>query len=303
MSEIMNILIVGNDPIITMSTGRVLTAEGYNVEGVLGTQEAMHMMENSNYDLVLTDLSVMKAGGIDLIRWTAHRRPAIGILVVAGDLLEETIREALKPGVTAHTMRPFIPAALKNAIHCAAKWRDRDLLKNKREEEFPPSRLAQLDTVIQQYRGMTISAIPVLLRAQEIFGYLPPGIQSRIAKGLNVYPSEISGISSFYSCFRTQPSGDHTIKVCRGYSCYLKGGEEIIRGIRDALEIGIGDTTMNREFTLEDVNCAGACSNAPVMVIDRDIYGEVSRKKAAQLIDRYAQKTDRLLRKSASEQS
>ena len=300
MKENINILFVGDDPIITMSAERVLKAEGYNVEGVHSAKEAMHRIEHNNYDLVLTDLTMLEAGGISLIRWTTQFRPAIGIVVITGTLLQETIQEALKPGINAHTMRPFVPAALKDAINSTTKWIRGNALENGQGEEFPPAKLAELDKVIHQYREVPNSAMPVLLRAREIFGYLPPGIQQRIAKGLNIYPSEISSIVSFYSCFRTKPGGDHTIKVCRGSSCYMKGSEGILSDVKEALKIDVGDTTRNREFTLEDVHCVGACKNAPVMVIDKETYGEVNRRKAIKFINRFAHGTHLHLGKKAS---
>lgn len=284
MKENNNVLIVSEDPIITMSTERVLRTEGYTVEGVQGTKEAKHRIKHTHYDLVVTDLAVLGSGGISLIQWTTRYRPATGIVVITGVLVQETIQEALKTFTDTRTVSPVIPQSLKDAIRMTTEWIGGNALDNGQDEDFPPAKLAELDKVICQYREVPNGAIPVMLCAREIFGYLSPGIQQRIAKGLNIYPSEISGIASFYSCFRTKPRGDHTIKVCRGSSCHMKGSEEILNGIREMLKIGVGGTTGNREFTLEDVHCVGACKVAPVLVIDRETYGGVNRRKAIKLI-------------------
>ncbi|NIO22093.1 MAG: hypothetical protein GTN76_15525, partial [Candidatus Aenigmarchaeota archaeon] len=227
-------------------------------------------------------------GGITLIKWIKQFRPAIGIVVVTGPLLQETIKEALKVGINEHVMKPIIPVTLKDAINKTIEWIRGNALENEPKEEYSPAMLGELDKVINQYRGEPNSTIQVLLCAQEIFGYLPPMVQERIAQGLNIYLSEICSIVSFYHCFRTKPRGEHTIKVCRGASCYAKGSERVLSGIKEILNIDVGDTTRNREFTLEDVRCVGACKDAPVMVLDRDTHGALNRRKAIHFINKYA---------------
>jgi CheY-like chemotaxis protein len=245
MKDNINILVVDDDPIIIMSSERVLKAEGYNVEGAHSTKEAMYRIEHNNYDLVLTDLNMLEIGGINLIKWIKQFRPALGIVVITGSLLQKTIKEALKLGINEHMMESFIPAVLKDVINKTIELTRGNALENKQEEEFPPSMLLELDKVIDQYRNEPGSTIQVLLCAQDIFGYLPPRIQKRIAQGLNIYPSEICSIVSFYSCFRTKPKGEHTIKGYRGTSCFTKGSESVLNGIKETLKVDVGNTTMN----------------------------------------------------------
>ena len=155
------------------------------------------------------------------------------------------------------------------------------------EEEVPQAHLAKLDKVIEHYRHMPGSAIPVLQKAQEIVGYLPPAVQKRIAKGLNLYPSEIHSIVSFYSFFTMKPRGKHTVRVCLGTACYVKGSEPVLNKIRDRLKINVGETTEDRAFTLEAVRCIGACGLAPVMVVDQDTHGAITMENAMQTLDAY----------------
>ncbi|MHC4726194.1 MAG: NAD(P)H-dependent oxidoreductase subunit E [Planctomycetota bacterium] len=258
MKDNINILVVDDDPIIIMSSERVLKAEGYNMEGAHSAKEAMHRIEHNNYDLVLTDLNMLELGGLALIKWLKQFRPSIGIVVITASLLQETIKEALQLGINEHMMKLSIPAVLRDAINRTIEWTRGNALENEQEKEFPPAMLAELDKVINQYRKKPNSAIPVLLCAQEIFGYLPPKIQQRIAQGLNIYPSEICSIVSFYSCFRTKPKAEHTIRVCRGATCYMKGSEGVLGGVRETLKIDVGDTTRNRKFTLKDFRCVAS---------------------------------------------
>jgi len=159
--------------------------------------------------------------------------------------------------------------------------------EKKVDEEFPPAMAAELDRVLFNYRSKPGCLIPALQRAQEIVGYLPPIVQKRISKGLNIPAAEIHSVVSFYSFFTMKPRGDHNIRVCLGTACYVKGIERVVSKITETLKIGVGDTTENRKFSLEGVRCLGACGLAPVMVVDQETYGAMSPKKAIGIISQY----------------
>lgn len=154
--------------------------------------------------------------------------------------------------------------------------------------EFPNVMITELDEVINHYRNKPGSTIQVLLCAQEIFGYLPHGILKHVAKGLKICTSEIYSIISFHSFFRTEPRGVHSIGICRGPSCYQKGSQRVLNGIKEALRIDVEETTLNNTFSLEKVSCLGACKGAPVMVVDRKRHKSLNLKKAMKLINRYS---------------
>lgn len=288
MPERISILVVDDEPIIIMSAERVLRAEGYDVEGVAGGKEAMQRMDRNHYDIVLTDLRMLEGDGISLIKWIRQFHPGTGIVVITGHLLQETIKEALKLGVHDHMMKPFAPAVLKDVIHKTIEWMRENTAERALEEEFPAAMRAELDEVIDQCRHEPRGTIPVLVRAQEIFGYLPPAIQKHVARGLNIYPSEIHSIVSSNPFFRTSPGGDHTIMVCLCAECYLKGSARILGGIREALKIEPGETTGDGRFTLSAGRCVHACGQGPVMVIDKDIYRALTRRKAIGFINKYS---------------
>lgn len=288
MAEVAKILVVDDELIVIRSAERVLKAEGFNVEGVLSGREAILKMEQNNYDLVLTDLKMPEVDGITLIRWMRKSRPSIGIVVITGYPSQETIKEALDLGIIDYVPKPFTPAVLIDVTHRAIEWIRGKVVEEKPKEEFPPSMLAELDRVISQYKKKPGSSIPVLQRAQEIVGYLPPFIQKRISRGLNIPAAEIHSIVSFYSFFTMKPRGDHTIRVCLGTACYVKGIETVLNKLKEVLKIGVGETTEDRKFSLETVRCLGACGLAPVMVIDHDTYGALNQKKAINALNQYA---------------
>ncbi len=278
-TESIKILVVDDDPIILKSADRVLNDEGYNVEGVLSGKKAIRRMQQIQYDLVLTDLRMSEIDGFSLIRWIKEFRPTTGIVVITGYPLQETIKEALKLGISDLIIKPFTPEKLKDVVNKAIEQTRGTTLEKIPKEEFSSLLFSELDKVIQQYRNVPGSATPVLLRAQEIFGYLPDQVQEKIAKGLNIYPSEIQSIVSLHSCFRTKPAGDNTIRVCLGATCYLRGSERVLRRIKDELNIGVGETTKDRKFTLEVVKCNGACGIAPRMYIEQPEDSELTEEK------------------------
>ncbi len=224
MKNNINILIADDDPEIIRSAWRTLHLEGYSVEGVLSGEMAMDRIERNNYDLVFTDLAMPGMDSIYLIRWIRQFRPSIGIVVIADYMMQETIKEAHKLGIISHMRKPFTPAALKEVTNKTIELIRAKTSENEPEEEFPPAMLAELDNAIHQYKGKSNSTVMVLLDAQKIFGYLPSVIQERIARGLNIYPSEIRSIVSFYSCFRTKPGGADT-------PCYMSGSGRVWKGV------------------------------------------------------------------------
>ncbi|MBM3300724.1 MAG: NAD(P)H-dependent oxidoreductase subunit E, partial [Deltaproteobacteria bacterium] len=140
------------------------------------------------------------------------------------------------------------------------------------QEGLSEEQLAKLDEAISEYQGMPGALIPVLQRGQEIVGYLPPIVQQHIAKGLGVPESEVFSVVTFYSFFTMIPRGKHTIRVCLGTACYVRGGQRIVQKLQHELGVNIGSTTKDRLFTLETVRCLGCCSLAPVMLVGQNVH-------------------------------
>jgi NADH:ubiquinone oxidoreductase subunit E len=154
-------------------------------------------------------------------------------------------------------------------------------------EEFSPEQLQQVDVIIERYRGKPGSLIPVLEEVQGVLGYLPHEIQHRIAQGLNLPQSQVFGVVTFYSFFTMVPRGRHTIRVCMGTACYVRGGKKNLDRLVQDLGIDAGDTTPDRRFSLETIRCLGACGLAPVIVVDEDTYKQVKSQKLSAMLERY----------------
>lgn len=148
-------------------------------------------------------------------------------------------------------------------------------------------RWAELDALVTRYRGQPGALIQVLHQAQELFGHLPPEVQQRIAAGLEVPASDVYGVVTFYSFFTMVPRGLHTIRVCLGTACYVRGGRRVLERVKSELGIGVGGTTEDGLFSLEVVRCIGACGLAPVMTVDGNVYQRVKPSKIGELLARY----------------
>jgi NADH:ubiquinone oxidoreductase subunit E len=289
MVDDIKILVVDDERVVIRSVEMVLKAEGYDIEGASSGKDAILKMEQNNYNLVLTDLMMPEMDGITLIRWLRQNRPDTGIVILTGYPSQETIKEALELGIIDYVPKPFTPAVLLDVTQRAVDWLKRKVvIEEKPPEEFPPSMIEEIDRVIKNYRNKPGSSIPALQRCQQIVGYLPPQVQKRIAKGLNLSPAQVHSIVSFYSFFTMKPRGDHNIRVCLGTACYVKRIEESLNKIKDELKIDVGDVTEDKKFSIETVRCLGACGLAPVIVIAEETYGAVTPKKVTEILGEYA---------------
>lgn len=162
------------------------------------------------------------------------------------------------------------------------KAEDTELLK-----EFTPEQVAKLGSIIEKHRGKAGGLIPVLEEAQVSLEYLPLSVQKRIASGLNLPLSRVYGVVTFYSFFTMTPRGKHTVRVCLGTACYVRGGKALTDTLEKQFGIKEGETTPDRMFTLESVRCLGACGLGPVIVVDEDVHGRVKPGKVKEILSQY----------------
>lgn len=145
----------------------------------------------------------------------------------------------------------------------------------------------QLLAVIEKYRGVQGSTMPIMQEAQEIYGYLPIEVQVIIAENTGLPLEEIYGIASFYSQFVLNPKGDYAISVCLGTACYVKGAADILDEITADLALMPGSTSSDGKYSLEATRCVGACGLAPVMMVNADVYGRVKKNEVAGILAKY----------------
>ncbi len=145
----------------------------------------------------------------------------------------------------------------------------------------------EIANIIDLYKDKEGSLIQVLHLAQEIYGYLPLELQKMIATSMEIPLSEVSGVITFYSFFSTTPRGEHTIRVCLGTACYVRGGKKLVERLQEILNVQIGETTQDGKFTFEIARCIGACGLAPAMMIDKKVYKQVNVNKLESILSKY----------------
>lgn len=154
-------------------------------------------------------------------------------------------------------------------------------------QQSDEQKYGEIANIIDLYKHREGSLIQILHLSQEIYGYLPLELQEFIATSLGKPLSEVSGVVTFYSFFSTKPRGQHTIRVCLGTACYVRGGKKIVERLENLLDVEIGETTKDGKFTFEIARCIGACGLAPAMMIDDVVYKQVNVNKLESIISKY----------------
>jgi NADP-reducing hydrogenase subunit HndA len=130
--------------------------------------------------------------------------------------------------------------------------------------------------------------MPILQKAQDIYGYLPIEVQTIVATELGIPLEKVYGVVTFYSQFYLNPKGKYRISVCLGTACYVKGAGDIFNSLKKKLGIEAGGITPDGKFSLEDCRCIGACGLAPVLTINDDVYGRLTGDELDEILAKYA---------------
>lgn len=145
-----------------------------------------------------------------------------------------------------------------------------------------------IEKIVARYDDDVGMLIPMMQDLQAECGYLPADHLRRLAKRLTVPLARIYGVATFYASFRLMPKGEHTITLCLGTVCYLKGADKISATIQQEFQVKPGETSPDGKFTYAPVNCLGACALAPVMVVDGEYYGKLLPDSAVELLRKIA---------------
>ena len=144
----------------------------------------------------------------------------------------------------------------------------------------------KLEPIFSQFEGKKDQLIPLMEMVQEELGYLSGESMHEIAGFLKVPESRVYGVATFYALFRLTPRGKQMVRVCRGTACHVRGGAKILQAVEKHLGIKPGETTADMEFSLETISCFGSCALAPVMVVNKEVFGRMTTAKVGQILDR-----------------
>jgi NADH:ubiquinone oxidoreductase subunit E len=148
-------------------------------------------------------------------------------------------------------------------------------------------KLERIAEVIAKYEAKPSNLIMILHAAQGIYGYLPYPVQKFIADKMKLSVADVSGVVTFYSFFSTTPKGEHTILVCMGTACYVRGGKKLVEGLQKHLNVEVNGTTEDEKFTLSVARCIGACGLAPALMVDDTVYKSVNPNKLESILSKY----------------
>jgi NADH:ubiquinone oxidoreductase subunit E len=146
---------------------------------------------------------------------------------------------------------------------------------------------AEIQDILKDSGSSQRELIHILHKLQSRFGYIPPEAIGQISKRLRISESEIFGVLTFYKAFTLEPRGKNTATVCLGTACHVRGGIRIVEEFERKLGIKAGQTTPDRKFTLETVNCLGCCAIGPVVVVNGTYYSHVTQKRVDAILDKY----------------
>ena len=156
------------------------------------------------------------------------------------------------------------------------------------ESIFSPATAARFDKLVTIYPVRRSALVPMLLYAQDDLGYVTDAAVSEIAKRLDLLELDVRNVLSYYSMLRTKPAGRFNVQVCTNISCMIVGGYDVLDHCKKRLGIGHKETTPDGEFSLEEVECIGACCWAPAMQVNYDFHENLTPSKVDQILDDYA---------------
>ncbi len=147
--------------------------------------------------------------------------------------------------------------------------------------------LAQVDQIITKYGADRRALISLLLDIQDQFYYLPQDALEHVAEQVGVPPVQVYQVARFYKAFSLKPRGKHMLTVCVGTACHVRGGERLVDQLGRLLKVAPSETTEDKLFTLQTVNCLGCCALGPVLVVDGTYYGKMSATKIDKVLNKY----------------
>jgi len=145
----------------------------------------------------------------------------------------------------------------------------------------------KVDTIIERHSSVRGAVMPVLQDITESLRYLPEPVLKYVAQEMGTPLSNVFRIATFYNAFSLKPRGKYVISICTGTACHVKGAADILQNFEDELKVKAGETTEDMHFTLDAVRCIGCCGLAPVLKINEDVHGLLTKKRVPELIEMY----------------
>jgi len=153
-----------------------------------------------------------------------------------------------------------------------------------------PKDIRLIDAIIKKYEAKKEFLICILQDIQNVFEYLPRKALIHVSEKLEIPLIQVYGVATFFKAFSLIPRGGHTCTVCLGTACHVRGAEKVLDKVKRTLDIDVGETTKDMDFSLKTVNCLGACALGPMVVVDDDYHGHMTQNKVNEVLKKYSTK-------------
>jgi NADH-quinone oxidoreductase subunit E len=290
------ILLLEDEASVARGLQMILDEEGYRaVDLAMSGRGALDTFHRKEVDLLIADLRLPDIDGLEVIRQVKHDRPDTSVIVITGYSTVDSAVTAMKLGAKDYLSKPFSEDEFVSAVRGALappKASAPDAARALPEPAAPraapaapdlhltredPARIESLLAELRgKFAGRPDEVIPMLQAVQGRLGYLPENALEEIARLTGRPAAAVFGTATFYEQFRLAPVGRHVVRVCRGTACHVKGSDRILREIRNRFELSPGETSPDRQLTLETVACFGSCAIAPVVVVDDSVKGRMN---------------------------
>jgi NADH-quinone oxidoreductase subunit E len=296
------ILLLEDEESVAQGLLLILGEEGYTAVELARTgRGALDAFQRKEVDLLIADLRLPDIDGLEVIKEVKHVRPDTGVIVITGYSTVSSAVSAMKLGALDYLAKPFTEDEFVSAVHGAlapartAAAEEQAPAERRPEAAGPALGLLrgdpeQVGPVVAElgarFSGKPEEVIPMLQLVQNRLGYLPENALEEIARLTGRPAASVFGTATFYEQFRLKPVGRHIVRVCRGTACHVKGSDRILKEIEGRFALSPGDTSKDRELTLETVACFGSCAIAPVVVMDRTVMGRMSPGRTCECLAR-----------------
>lgn len=282
------ILVVDDDLDFIEAVKLLLESKGYRVITASNGQEGFAKVKNNSPDLVLLDLMMnYKTEGAETAKTIAEDAAAqdLPVILITGARSQMGFPFEIKPDkknlpVQAVVEKPIKPESLLKLIQETISGK---VIKHSETVE-------RIEQLAKKWEGRRGNLVMILHEIQNFYGYIPRNISFELSRILDIPMARIYEVITFYNFFKLEKPGEHTISLCMGTACYLKGAPEILNELKNILGIEEGQTSKDGLFHLQVVRCIGCCGLAPVLTVDDKTYGKLKKDQIAAIISEYTNK-------------
>jgi len=289
----LSVLVLERDAARASGLDKALRAAGYGVRVLSEPTVLLAEVAARAPNLVVLDLDLPHGEGTSFLKALHDTAPGLAILTETAKPTVEGAVEAMRRGAYNYISKyGAVSVAIDIVGHALERERmeveTRQKARERKIRTFDnPGSLVEIDSILSRHHYSDSMLIAYLQDIQKDLRYLPQDALRFVARRVNVSLPRLYGIATFYRSFSLRPRGRHTVHVCLGTACHVRGGGKLLESFERMLGIPAGETTYDDRFSLESVRCVGCCGLAPVFMVDGHFYGKMTQEKIPQVISRY----------------